>query len=52
MSIDQLSARLRADHDATLLAVTRNGVSMANPRGRTSALVAGDDAIVLGREPR
>ena len=46
LTIDQLSAALRADHQATLLAVTRNGVSMTNPSS-DFRLLAGDDAIVL-----
>ncbi|MGI8645866.1 MAG: potassium channel family protein [Nocardioides sp.] len=46
VTIDQLSAALRADHCATLLAVTRDGVSMTNPSS-DFRLVAGDDAIVL-----
>ncbi len=46
LTIDQLSAALRADHNATLLAVTRDGVSMTNPSS-DFRLLAGDDAVVL-----
>jgi len=46
VTIDQLSAALRSDHGATLLAVTRDGVSMANPSS-DFRLLARDHAIVL-----
>jgi voltage-gated potassium channel len=45
-SIDQLSARLRADHQATLLAVARNGRSYVNPPP-DFRLDQGDDAVVV-----
>ena len=46
MTIDQLSAKLRGDHRATLLAVTRNGSSMTNPPA-DFRLEPGDDAVVV-----
>lgn len=45
-SIDELSTRLRGDHRATLLAVTRDGRSMTNPPA-DFRLQAGDDAVVV-----
>jgi voltage-gated potassium channel len=45
-SIDELSSRLRSDHQATLLAVGRNGQAHVNPRS-DFRLVSGDDAIVV-----
>jgi voltage-gated potassium channel len=45
-SIDQLSARLGADHQATLLAVARNGRSYVNPPP-DFRLDPGDDAVVV-----
>jgi voltage-gated potassium channel len=46
ISIDELSARLRGDHRATLLAVTRNGGTMTNPPA-DFRLQEGDDAVVV-----
>ena len=46
LSIDDLSAKLRGDHRATLLAVTREGRSMTNPP-TDFRLQAGDDAVVV-----
>jgi voltage-gated potassium channel len=43
---DQLSARLRSEHSATLLAVVRNGTSIANPTA-DFRLQPGDDAVVV-----
>lgn len=43
---DQLSAKLRAEHSATLLAVVRDGMSIANPT-TDFRLRPGDDAIVV-----
>jgi voltage-gated potassium channel len=45
-SIDELSARLRAEHRATLLAVTRNGGTLTNPPA-DFRLQDGDDAVVV-----
>jgi voltage-gated potassium channel len=46
LSIDELSTRLRGDHRATLLAVTRDGRSVTNPPADFH-LQAGDDAVVV-----
>jgi voltage-gated potassium channel len=46
LSIDALSARLRADHRATLLAVTRGAVTHVNPP-TDFVLEIGDDALVV-----
>ena len=46
LTIDELSAKLRGDHRATLLAVTRNGESMTNPPA-DFRLESGDDAVVV-----
>ena len=46
LSIDELSARLRGEHHATLLAVTRDGHSLVNPPA-DFRLQAGDDAVVV-----
>jgi voltage-gated potassium channel len=46
LSIDELSTKLRGDHRATLLAVTRDGRSMTNPP-TDFRLQAGDDAVVV-----
>jgi len=46
LSIDELSAKLRGDHRATLLAVTRDGRSMTNPPA-DFRLQTGDDAVVV-----
>ncbi len=46
LSIDDLSAKLRGEHRATLLAVTRDGHSMTNPPA-DFRLQPGDDAVVV-----
>lgn len=46
LSIDELSAKLRGEHRATLLAVTRDGHSLTNPPA-DFRLQAGDDAVVV-----
>ena len=46
LSIDELSAKLRGEHRATLLAVTRGGQSMTNPPA-DFRLQEGDDAVVV-----
>jgi voltage-gated potassium channel len=46
LSIDELSARLRSDHRATLLAVTRGGLTVTNPP-TDFRLREGDDAVVV-----
>jgi len=46
VSIDELSARMRHDHQATVLAVSRNGSSFVNPPS-DFRLAPGDDAVVL-----
>ncbi len=46
LSIDDLSTRLRGEHRATLLAVTRDGRSLTNPPA-DFRLLAGDDAVVV-----
>jgi voltage-gated potassium channel len=46
LSIDELSARLRADHHATLLSVNRGGHAFVNPP-TDFHLEIGDDAIVV-----
>jgi voltage-gated potassium channel len=46
LSVDELSAKLRGDHHATLLAVTRDGHSMTNPKA-DFRLQSGDDAVVV-----
>ena len=46
LSVDELSAKLRGEHRATLLAVTRGGHSMTNPP-TDFRLQAGDDAVVV-----
>jgi voltage-gated potassium channel len=46
MTVDALSARLRADHRATLLSVNRGGRSFPNPPADFE-LAEGDDAVVL-----
>jgi len=45
-SVDELSARLRSEHSATLLAIGRNGHSHVNPAS-DFRLVKGDDAVVV-----
>jgi len=46
LSVDQLSERMRSDHSATLLAVSRNGSAYINPEP-TFRLALGDDAVVV-----
>ncbi len=46
LSIDELSEKLRGEHRATLLAVTRDGASMTNPP-TDFRLMSGDDAVVV-----
>jgi voltage-gated potassium channel len=46
LSVDELSERLRADHSATLLAVSRNGDAHINPEP-DFRLQVGDDAVVV-----
>ena len=46
LSVDELSARLRADHRATLLAVGRDGRASVNPPAEFR-LAVGDDVIVV-----
>jgi voltage-gated potassium channel len=46
LTIDELSAKLRGEHRATLLAVTRDGHSMTNPPA-DFRLQPGDDAVVV-----
>jgi voltage-gated potassium channel len=46
LSVDELSARMRADHSATLLAISRDGTSHVNPP-TDFRLSAGDDAVVV-----
>jgi voltage-gated potassium channel len=46
LTIDALSARLRAEHRATLLAVTRGSVTHVNP-STDFVLEIGDDALVV-----
>ena len=46
MSIDDLAARLRRDHRATLLSVNRGGHSFVNP-DTAFILQPGDDAVVV-----
>jgi len=46
LSIDDVSRHLRADHRATLLAVTRGSRTYTNP-SRDFVIEAGDDALVL-----
>lgn len=46
MSVDELSARMRSDHSATLLAISRDGTSHVNPP-TDFRLSAGDDAVVV-----
>jgi voltage-gated potassium channel len=46
LTVDALSARLRADHSATLLAVSRDGRSHVNPP-TDFCLQPGDDAVVV-----
>jgi voltage-gated potassium channel len=46
LSMDELSARMRAEHSATLLAISRNGTAHVNPP-TDFRLRAGDDAVVV-----
>ena len=46
LSVDELSTRLRREHRATLLAVSRNGSAHVNPPA-DFALASGDDAVVV-----
>ena len=46
LSVDDLSARLRADHRATLLAISREGAAHVNPDA-DFRLEPGDDAVVV-----
>ena len=46
VSIDELAARMRRDHQATVLAVSRNGSSFVNPPS-DFRLEPGDDAVVV-----
>jgi voltage-gated potassium channel len=46
LDIDRLSARMRRDHGATLLAVTRDGHTLANPPS-DFRLRRGDTAVVV-----
>jgi len=46
LTTDELSARLRADHEATLLAIVRDGVTIANPKA-DFRLRRGDHAVVV-----
>lgn len=46
LTIDELSSRLRADHHATLLAVSRGGEAHVNPPSGF-LLESGDDAVVV-----
>lgn len=46
ISVDELSAKLRADHHATLLSVSRQGASITNPPAGFM-LQPGDDAVVV-----
>jgi len=48
VSIDELSARMRDDHQATVLAVSRNGSSFINPP-TDFRLEPGDDAVVVAQ---
>jgi voltage-gated potassium channel len=45
-SIDELATRMRRDHQATVLAVSRNGSSFINPPS-DFRLEPGDDAVVV-----
>ena len=46
LSVDELSVRLRADHRATLLAISRDGTAHVNPAA-DFRLRSGDDAVVV-----
>ena len=49
LSIDELSSKLRGEHHATLLAVTRDGRSLTNPP-TDFRLTSGDDAVVVAED--
>jgi voltage-gated potassium channel len=46
LSLDELSARLRSEHSATLLGVNRDGIAFVNPP-TDFRLEKGDDAVVV-----
>ena len=46
LTTDELSARLRGEHQATLLAIVRDGVTVANPKS-DFRLRKGDHAVVV-----
>ncbi|TQM57555.1 potassium channel family protein [Humibacillus xanthopallidus] len=46
LTTDELSARLRQEHEATLLAVVRDGMTVTNPK-TDFRLRPGDDAVVV-----
>ncbi|MFZ0141847.1 MAG: NAD-binding protein [Aeromicrobium sp.] len=46
LTLDELSARLRSDHNATLLGVNREGIPYVNPPS-DFLLEKGDDAVVV-----
>jgi voltage-gated potassium channel len=46
LDLDDLSARLRRDHNATLLAVSREGRTLTNPKS-DFRLARGDSAVVV-----
>jgi voltage-gated potassium channel len=46
LSVDELSAKLRADHRATLLSISRDGVAHVNP-AQDFRLQTGDDLVVI-----
>ena len=48
LTIDEVSARLRRDHEATLLSVNRGGHAFVNPEA-SFTLEYGDDAIVVAK---
>ena len=51
LSINEVSARLRTEHEATLLSVNRFGHAFVNP-GADFVLEPGDDAVVVARVAR
>ena len=46
LTTDELSARLRGEHEATLLAIVRDGLTIANPKAHFR-LREGDHAVVV-----
>ena len=46
LTIDEVSARLRAEHQATILAVSRGSTTFVNPKS-DFRIEAGDDALVV-----